>query len=77
MVSCSGRKSLYQKLVTNRPLCCYLDHDLCGVSAAVATILREKGQSVDWMFENKPLQWVFKLAARVHAPRLMFVGSAE
>ncbi|KAL6954837.1 histidine--tRNA ligase [Sarracenia purpurea var. burkii] len=56
---------------------CYLDPDLRGAAAAVATILREKGQSVDLVLENKPLKWVFKRAARISARRLIFVGSSE
>ncbi|KAK9289779.1 hypothetical protein L1049_007938 [Liquidambar formosana] len=56
---------------------CALDHDLQGAAAAVATILREKGQSVDLVLENKPLKWVFKRAARVNAQRLILVGNSE
>ncbi|XP_021911254.1 histidine--tRNA ligase, chloroplastic/mitochondrial-like, partial [Carica papaya] len=36
---------------------CALDHDLQGPAATVATILRQKGQSVDLVLENKPLKW--------------------
>lgn len=36
---------------------CALDYDLQGAAAAVATILREKGQSVDLVLESKPLKW--------------------
>lgn len=36
---------------------CSLDRDLQGAAAAVATILREKGQSVDLVMETKPLKW--------------------
>ncbi|CAL5379154.1 unnamed protein product [Camellia sinensis] len=56
---------------------CHLDPDLQDASAAVATILREKGQSVDLVLENKPLKWVFKRAARINARRLVLVGSSE
>ncbi|KAK2974713.1 hypothetical protein RJ640_007140 [Escallonia rubra] len=56
---------------------CSLDHTLQGAAAAVATILREKGQSVDLVLENKPLKWVFKRAARINARRLILVGSSE
>ncbi|KAA8533415.1 hypothetical protein F0562_031151 [Nyssa sinensis] len=56
---------------------CSLDHDLQGAAARVATILREKGQSVDLVLENKPLKWVFKRAARINAERLILVGSSE
>jgi len=56
---------------------CALDTDLQGAAASVATILREKGQSVDLVLENKPLKWVFRRAARVNARRLILVGSSE
>ncbi|CAL5330385.1 unnamed protein product [Camellia sinensis] len=56
---------------------CHLDPDLQDASAAVATILRVKGQSVDLVLENKPLKWVFKRAARINARRLVLVGSSE
>jgi histidyl-tRNA synthetase len=36
---------------------CALDHDLQGAAATVATMLREKGQSVDLVLESKPLKW--------------------
>lgn len=36
---------------------CSLDQELQGAASAVATILREKGQSVDLVLENKPLKW--------------------
>lgn len=36
---------------------CALDSDLQGAAAAVATKLREKGQSVDLVLEGKPLKW--------------------
>ena len=36
---------------------CALDPDLQGAASAVATILREKGKSVDLVLENKPLKW--------------------
>lgn len=56
---------------------CSLDQELQGAASAVATILREKGQSVDLVLENKPLKWVFKRAARINARRLILVGKAE
>ncbi|KAL5546122.1 hypothetical protein UlMin_005809 [Ulmus minor] len=56
---------------------CALDPDLQGAAAKVATILREKGKSVDLVLENKPLKWVFKRAARINADRLILVGSSE
>lgn len=56
---------------------CSLDPDLQGAAAAVASILRQKGQSVDLVLENKPLKWVFKRAGRINAQRLILVGSAE
>ncbi|XP_022143842.1 histidine--tRNA ligase, chloroplastic/mitochondrial isoform X2 [Momordica charantia] len=56
---------------------CALDPDLQGAASTVATLLREKGQSVDLVLENKPLKWVFKRAARINAQRLILVGSSE
>ncbi|XP_030537336.1 histidine--tRNA ligase, chloroplastic/mitochondrial [Rhodamnia argentea] len=56
---------------------CALDSDLQGAAAAVATKLREKGQSVDLVLEGKPLKWVFKRAARINAQRLILVGLDE
>ncbi|KAI7999035.1 hypothetical protein LOK49_LG10G01065 [Camellia lanceoleosa] len=56
---------------------CHLDPDLQDAAAAVATILRGKGQSVDLVLENKPLKWVFKRAARINARRLVLVGNSE
>ncbi|KAL3716974.1 hypothetical protein ACJRO7_008538 [Eucalyptus globulus] len=56
---------------------CALDGDLQGAAAAVATILREKNQSVDLVLESKPLKWVFKRAARINAQRLILVGLDE
>lgn len=56
---------------------CALDHDLQGAAATVATMLREKGQSVDLVLESKPLKWVFKRAARINAQRLILVGNTE
>lgn len=38
-----------------------LDVDLQGAAASVASILREKGQSVDLVLESKPLKWYFLL----------------
>lgn len=38
---------------------CALDPGLQGAAATVATILREKGQSVDLVLESKPLKWYF------------------
>ncbi|GAA0143753.1 aminoacyl-tRNA synthetase [Lithospermum erythrorhizon] len=56
---------------------CSLDKDLQQAAAAVANILRGKGQSVDLVLEYKPLKWVFKRASRVNARRLILVGDAE
>ncbi|KAJ0465313.1 putative histidine--tRNA ligase [Helianthus annuus] len=56
---------------------CSLDPDLQGAAATVATLLREKGQCVDLVLENKPLKWVFKRAARINARRLILVGKSE
>ncbi|XP_057983443.1 histidine--tRNA ligase, chloroplastic/mitochondrial isoform X4 [Malania oleifera] len=56
---------------------CSLDPHLQGAAAAAATILREKGKTVDLVLENKPLKWVFKRASRINARRLILVGSSE
>ncbi|KAJ7976919.1 Histidine-tRNA ligase [Quillaja saponaria] len=56
---------------------CALDLDLQGAAAMVATILREKGLSVDLVLESKPLKWVFKRAVRINAERLILVGKSE
>ncbi|KAF9594280.1 hypothetical protein IFM89_028937 [Coptis chinensis] len=56
---------------------CSLDQDLQGEASMVATVLRQKGQSVDLVLENKPLKWVFKRAARINADRLILVGKSE
>ncbi|KAL6205018.1 hypothetical protein ACLB2K_022283 [Fragaria x ananassa] len=56
---------------------CALDTGLQGAAATVATILREKGQSVDLVLESKPLKWVFKRASRINANRLILVGVSE
>ncbi|XP_042476508.1 histidine--tRNA ligase, chloroplastic/mitochondrial [Macadamia integrifolia] len=56
---------------------CSLDQELQGAAATVATILRQKGQSVDLVLDNKPLKWVFKRAARINAGRLILVGNSE
>lgn len=47
---------------------CSLDPDLQGAAAAVASILRQKGQSVDLVLENKSLKWYVIL---VLMPRLL------
>ncbi|KAF8395264.1 hypothetical protein HHK36_019206 [Tetracentron sinense] len=48
------------------------------VKLTVASILRQKGQSVDVVLENKPLKWVFKRVARIiNAGRLILVGNSE
>ncbi|KAL6498534.1 hypothetical protein OROHE_026631 [Orobanche hederae] len=56
---------------------CSLDQELQGPASQIAARLREKGQSVDLVLENKPLKWVFKRAARINAQRLIIVGSEE
>ncbi|GER25781.1 histidine--tRNA ligase [Striga asiatica] len=60
-----------------RNIVCSLDQDLQGSASLVAARLREKGQSVDLVLENKPLKWVFKRAARINAERLIIVGNEE
>ncbi|CAN0926134.1 Histidine--tRNA ligase, chloroplastic/mitochondrial [Linum grandiflorum] len=56
---------------------CALDKNLQAEAAAIATNLRQKGQSTDLVLENKSLKWVFKRAARANAERLILVGTKE
>uniref|UniRef100_A0A2C9VAN5 histidine--tRNA ligase n=1 Tax=Manihot esculenta TaxID=3983 RepID=A0A2C9VAN5_MANES len=56
---------------------CALDCYLQGAAATVATALRDKGQSVGLVLENKPLKWVFERAAWINAQRLILVGNTE
>ncbi|KAL6523290.1 hypothetical protein OROGR_016893 [Orobanche gracilis] len=60
-----------------RNIVCSLDQELQGPASQIAARLREKGQSVDLVLENKPLKWVFKRATRINAERLIIVGSEE
>ncbi|KAG7034545.1 Histidine--tRNA ligase, chloroplastic/mitochondrial, partial [Cucurbita argyrosperma subsp. argyrosperma] len=71
------KKLLPELNVEVENIVCALDPDLQGAASRVATILREKGQTVDLVLENKPLKWVFKRAARINAQRLILVGSSE
>jgi histidyl-tRNA synthetase len=45
---------------------CALDADLQGAAARVASILREKGRSVDLVLESKPLKWYLFCLFRCH-----------
>ncbi|KAI3881997.1 hypothetical protein MKX03_014566 [Papaver bracteatum] len=56
---------------------CALDQELQGAASLVATKLREKGQSVDLVLENKPMKWVFKRAEKINAGRLILIGKNE
>ncbi|KAL5699336.1 histidine--tRNA ligase [Ranunculus cassubicifolius] len=56
---------------------CSLDPELQGAASMVATVLRQKGQTVDLVLEGKPLKWVFKRAARINAERLILIGKSE
>lgn len=71
------KKLLPELNVEVENIVCALDPDLQGAASRVATILREKGQTVDLVLENKPLKWVFKRATRINAQRLILVGSSE
>ncbi|KAL3632565.1 hypothetical protein CASFOL_025549 [Castilleja foliolosa] len=71
------RKLLPELRAQVQNIVCSLDQDLQGAASLVAARLREKGQSVDLVLENKPLKWVFKRAARINAERLIIVGSEE
>ncbi|GAB2235775.1 hypothetical protein Drorol1_Dr00026216 [Drosera rotundifolia] len=56
---------------------CSLDPELQGAASMVASILRQKGQSVDLVLAVRPLKWIFKRATRINARRLVLVGSSE
>ncbi|KAI3996760.1 hypothetical protein MKX01_041060 [Papaver californicum] len=56
---------------------CALDQELQGAASLVATKLREKGQNVDLVLENKPMKWVFKRAEKINAGRLILIGNNE
>ncbi|XP_026400775.1 histidine--tRNA ligase, chloroplastic/mitochondrial-like [Papaver somniferum] len=56
---------------------CALDQELQGAASFVATKLREKGQNVDLVLENKPMKWVFKRAEKINAGRLILIGKNE
>ncbi|KAL3627420.1 hypothetical protein CASFOL_028783 [Castilleja foliolosa] len=71
------RKLLPELSAHIQNIICSLGQDLQGAASLVAARLREKGQSVDLVLENKPLKWVFKRAARINAERLIIVGSEE
>ncbi|KAK9733379.1 hypothetical protein RND81_04G064100 [Saponaria officinalis] len=71
-------KSLLPELDLNiENIVCSLDPELQGAAALVASTLRQKGQSVDLVLENKPLKWVFKRATRINARRLILIGKTE
>lgn len=54
-----------------------MSDDLYGVAVQVASTLRECGQSVDLILENKKSKWVFKHASRIEAKYCVIVGSDE
>ncbi|KAK9676231.1 hypothetical protein RND81_11G063000 [Saponaria officinalis] len=71
-------KNLLPELDLNiENIVCSLDLELQGAAALVASTLRQKGQSVDLVLENKPLKWVFKRATRINARRLILIGKTE
>ena len=56
---------------------CAMSEDLYPAALTVATKLRQAGQSVDLVLENKKTKWVFKHADRVGARYCAVVGSQE
>ena len=54
-----------------------MKQDLYGPAVQVASSLRENGQSVDLVLENKKSKWVFKHASRNEAKYCVIVGSDE
>lgn len=54
-----------------------LDNELRQAAALVASSLRNKGNVVDLILEDKRLKWAFKHAERVNAKRMFLVGDAE
>jgi histidyl-tRNA synthetase len=54
-----------------------MGEDLYPAAINVARILRESGQSVDLVLENKKTKWVFKHADRLGAKYCAIVGSEE
>jgi histidyl-tRNA synthetase len=56
---------------------CAMSEDLYPAALNVATKLREAGQSVDLVLENKKTKWVFKHADRIGAKYCAVIGSQE
>jgi histidyl-tRNA synthetase len=54
-----------------------MNEELYGPAVQVASKLRENGQSVDLILENKKSKWVFKHASREAAKYCVIVGSDE
>lgn len=54
-----------------------LDEDLFPVAGKVATMLRNKGRSVELVLEPKKMKWIFKRCERIGASRLVVVGREE
>eukprot|EP00934_Nitzschia_sp_Nitz4_P000864 Nitzschia sp. Nitz4//scaffold192_size41448//37264//38733//NITZ4_007491-RA/size41448-processed-gene-0.34-mRNA-1//-1//CDS//3329540254//864//frame0 len=54
-----------------------MTQDLYPTALQIATALREAGQSVDLILENKKTKWVFKHADRLGARHCAIVGSRE
>lgn len=54
-----------------------MNEELYRPAVEVASILRENGQSVDLILENKKSKWVFKHASRNEAKHCVIVGSDE
>jgi histidyl-tRNA synthetase len=56
---------------------CSMSSDLYGVALQVASSIREGGQQVDMVLEDKKLKWVFKHANRLGAKYCVVVGADE
>jgi histidyl-tRNA synthetase len=56
---------------------CAMSDDLYPAALRVASKLRQAGQSVDLVLENKKTKWVFKHADRIGARYCAVVGSQE
>ncbi|EED91838.1 histidyl-trna synthetase [Thalassiosira pseudonana CCMP1335] len=54
-----------------------MSEDLFGVAVQVASTLRQNGQSVDLILENKKPKWVFKHASRNEAKYCVIVAGDE
>lgn len=54
-----------------------LEDELKHYAARAATLLRQRGRSVDLVLQAKRLKWAFKRAERSNAERVVFIGKQE